>query len=409
MKVGKAQWYFLCIVIFMVQPILTSVVGIFQYYDEIVVLLFFAGYLFKGKCDRFDRLLFLGALMLICVGLVGNHLSASGQQYSAILQDIFSNCKLLLFVIAARRIGLTKKQQEKLSDYISTFVRCLFVIMFLTAVISLFINIGMTTKERYGLPSFRFLFANPAGLNTYFYVYMIAFSITMFKGGHLRKNTVLYLIIGIVPWILTLRSRAIAFALLYVVLFVYIVFIRRSGKKYRFRLYHVLIIGVALALLGWDSIDKYFISNDRVSRYQLMHNSFVLANDYFPFGSGFGTFGAQASRDYYSEIYYRYGMSRIYGLNPEHPAFITDQYWFGILGQFGYLGLILVALMIFKIYKEIWMGAKYEKSTQLAAFTLFYTSIFASFTAGVFINASLLPSVLLFYLLRSDWRRGNTE
>ena len=79
-----------------------------------------------------------------------------------------------------------------------------------------------------------------------------------------------------------------------------------------------------------------------------------------------------------------------------------DQYWFGILGEFGFLGVGLVLYIIYKIYKEIWGFSKSIIPNQLAALTLFYTSIFASLTAGTFIQASIIPSVLVLHILKDD-------
>ena len=162
------------------------------------------------------------------------------------------------------------------------------------------------------------------------------------------------------------------------------------------------MVGIVAIILSWDAIDKYFISNDKVARYNLMHTSFMLAKDFFPIGSGFGSFGTEASRVYYSSIYLRYGISQIYGLNMEHPTYITDQFWFGIIGQFGVLGTFLMAYQIFKIYKDIWMFSKYQKKNQLACVVLFITSLFASLTAGTFIQASIIPSIMIIYLLADN-------
>lgn len=72
-----------------------------------------------------------------------------------------------------------------------------------------------------------------------------------------------------------------------------------------------------------------------------------IANDFFPLGSGLGTFGTPASVfGTYSEIYHTYGISSIETLAPfrvmngfKHTLF--DTYWPHILAELGYLGLIL--------------------------------------------------------------------
>ena len=401
-RINKAQLYFICLAMFLFQPIIERIIGVFRYYDEALVVMLFVDYSIRKRFKMFDIALLGGLLLIITTGLIGNALSQSEQPTRAVLQDVFSNSKLILIAIAAKGITLSDKQKEKLSDYLSNLIRFLFFILFITAVVSLFVDIGMTTKERYGIKAYRFLFDNAGILNTYYYYYIIIFSITMYKNGKLRNNTLLFLIMSSIPWVLTLRARAFGFALLYIVLFIYIVYFRKSNTEYRFRWYYVLIVIGSLLVLSWDSIEKYFISNDRISRYQLFRKSFEIARDYFPLGSGFGTFGTQASRDYYSSIYNRYGLSTIYGLNPEHPAFVTDQYWFGIIGQFGVIGLIIMLCIIYKIYKNIWNDAKFEKNMQLAAITLFFTSVFASLTAASFIHTTIVPSIMLLYIFNKN-------
>lgn len=396
----------------MFQPVIERYIPYFKYYDEIIVVLSLLCYLVtrKFKLRVYDVKIILLFFALCCVGIVGNIVSKAGQLNRAILQDMFSNGKMILFALSIRDISLTEKQKGKFEDIMCGIIHALFLFMFVTSILSQFVDIGMTTKARHGIKSYQFIFNNPAGLNTYYYLFIILHSITLIKNGRVRKRAILYTIIGVVPWMLTMRSRAIAFAILYMALYVYVIYIRKPGKVLKFHWYQVIIVGIIAVLLSWDAIDTYFISNDKVARYNLMHTSFRIAIKYFPIGSGFGTFGTEASRVYYSSIYYRYGFSSIYGLTSEHSKFITDQFWFGIIGQFGIIGTLLMAFLIFYSYRNIWAIAKDKKASQLACVTFFMTSIFASLTAGTFIQASILPSILIFYLLcnnRDEYEKIN--
>ena len=385
----------------MFQPVIEKYVGIFKYFDEIVVVISLVSFFVdnKFKLKKYDCQILSLFLLLCILGIAGNILSKSGQNSRAIIQDIVSNGKMVLFALSIRNIQLRDDQKSDLSDNISFLVRALFLIMFITSIVSQFVNIGMTAAPRFGIESYHFIFNNPAGLNTYCYLYFILYSITITKNGKIRKYSLLFTIMGIVPWILTMRSRAIAFAVIYFVLYIYVLYIRKPGTVYRFRWYQIIIVAAVLLLLSWDAIDTYFISNDRSARYNLLHTSFRIAKEYFPIGTGFGTFGTEASRAYYSSVYSKYGLTYIWGLNSSYTKYITDQFWFGIIGQFGYLGTILMAVLIYRTYRALWNIAKREKQSQLACLTLFMTSIFASVTAGTFIQASILPSILIFYLL----------
>ena len=72
-------------------------------------------------------------------------------------------------------------------------------------------------------------------------------------------------------------------------------------------------------------------------------NSIEILADYFPFGSGFATYGTFASGVHYSDIYAQYGMDNIYGLTKSYYSFVADTYY-PSLAQFGVVGVCLFFL-----------------------------------------------------------------
>ena len=87
-------------------------------------------------------------------------------------------------------------------------------------------------------------------------------------------------------------------------------------------------------------------SYDKVARPALYYQSVNIANDFFPLGSGQGTFGSIPVNMIYNQIYYDYGLDGIYGLGETGDDFKMDTHWSSILGENGYLGTILY-LMLF--------------------------------------------------------------
>lgn len=406
MKKVRIDFYPLLFIIFIIQPIIELHISFFKYFDEIVVLWFFIGCLLKRNIVQKTNPLQSSILKLlslfIVVGCCGNLVSSAHQPISAIIQDVLSNCKLFLFVVSIQNLNISSYRKKKIKNSIARLIHFLFVIMFFCSIISLFVNIGMTDyseEARYGLHAFKFIYPYASGLNTYYYLFMIMHSITILEEGTIQKHAHIYTIIGIIPWVLTLRSRAIVFSFIYIVIYLYLIFIKKDNKPYKFKWSHMIMAAICAVFISWDAIDRYFISNEKSSRMHLMRQSFNIAKNYFPIGSGFGTFGTEASRKYYSFIYYEYNMWNIWGLSPEEPRFIVDQFWFGIIGQFGVIGTVIIAMLIFKVYKNIWKISSGDKAGQIAVLTLFITSIFASLTAGTFIQASILPSVLVFFLV----------
>lgn len=67
-----------------------------------------------------------------------------------------------------------------------------------------------------------------------------------------------------------------------------------------------------------------------------------LAINYFPLGSGAGSFGSSPSRDvYYSPIYHEYQISHLHGGGVgEDGSFLIDTFWPKILGEYGIFGFL---------------------------------------------------------------------
>ena len=51
-----------------------------------------------------------------------------------------------------------------------------------------------------------------------------------------------------------------------------------------------------------------------------------------------GRYGSAVSTQYYSPLYYKYRLYRLYGASPEKSNFITDQWWGWYIGESGILG-----------------------------------------------------------------------
>ncbi|MBR3897732.1 MAG: O-antigen ligase family protein [Bacilli bacterium] len=97
--------------------------------------------------------------------------------------------------------------------------------------------------------------------------------------------------------------------------------------------------------------DTYIAESDTVTaRQSLNDNGIRIMKEYFPLGVGFGKYGSWEARVNYSEYYYKYGMTKIYGLYPNMPFFATDTFWPAIIGETGFLGLIVYVIYIFKLY-----------------------------------------------------------
>lgn len=147
----------------------------------------------------------------------------------------------------------------------------------------------------------------------------------------------------------------------------------KPSFKWKLNLKSVLlfsILAMLVFMVTYHKIDMYFISggdfaNDNeeiqnsIARAALYFNSVEILTDYFPFGSGFATYGTYASGVYYSDIYVQYGMDGIFGLTKNNATFVADTYY-PSLAQFGVVGTFL--FFAFWIY----LGLKGLKYYQMA-------------------------------------------
>lgn len=137
---------------------------------------------------------------------------------------------------------------------------------------------------------------------------------------------------------------------------IYYMFIKKT------KISNFILISAFVLLLGYiavmtipqlqDKIYKYTLlyaasdSYELVARPALYYQSINIANDFFPWGSGQGTFGSVPVNMLYNQIYYDYDLNHIHGLGETGDNFKMDTHWSSIIGENGYLGTIIY-LMLF--------------------------------------------------------------
>ena len=109
--------------------------------------------------------------------------------------------------------------------------------------------------------------------------------------------------------------------------------------------------------MAWEKFQFYFITGssddmtESFARPALYQGAFVILKDYFLFGPGLGSYANFASAEYYSPLYYEYGLNQVFGLEEGEGSFIADTF-FPQLAQFGIVGVILFFMFFRKRYKE---------------------------------------------------------
>lgn len=321
--------------------------ALLNYLDEFIVLLFIILFLlkFRGKFFLHDdeKKAFLFLFLTILMGLAGN-IYYNYQTISASFKDLVVFAKPFIIYFSVRLIFknydiLKYKNIYFKFSIISTITIVLFFIL------QYCIHIFPEGESRFGVITQQLFFSHPSRL-----AFSIIFCFVLSYPLSLNKKFLLLFILSL--GILSTRFKYILF-LPFSLLAVYF---NKNFRVISTKKIFVFVFSISpiLFYLGVDQFLYYFSSNSFYSGFArsiLSYYSFIISNDHFPLGTGFSTFGSFFSGEYYSPIYFKYGLNTIYGISPENYRFIADTYWPMIVAQFGYIGFISFSLFLFYFFK----------------------------------------------------------
>ncbi|MBO1254243.1 hypothetical protein J3L16_00935 [Alteromonas sp. 5E99-2] len=329
--------------------------------DKVAIL--FAGFLVVLRFFNHQRFIptfpVLPLVFCVLVGLVSSVFS--GYFSTATVIQVFLTFQGFLFLYFASQFNYKTAHFESFINALLVLgvISCLLAIIEIL-IPSTFINVfhaGKIHDEAVIRGSFKSLqsfFSHPGQFSWFLTTCIICCFCLYFKNKRL-----LYLILGIVFTIfllLTLRRKSI---IALVATLVTIQFFLSSGKKSSIKSYmylFLLIFGIGfvfndqLAFLYEDAISKYgsegSILTNKAPRVLISEASIKIAEDYFPLGTGFGTFGSWMSRVNYSDLYHIYGLSDYWGMTPDDNRFLTDTYWPMIIAEMGYIAAFVLFISI---------------------------------------------------------------
>lgn len=130
-----------------------------------------------------------------------------------------------------------------------------------------------------------------------------------------------------------------------VVCFISLMFVLKKRLKFNSpkTIAAFVVMITSILYVTWSKFEVYYVSGmerDDMARPLAYLTSLKILADYFPLGSGMGTFGVAAAADFYSPLYYKYHLNTVWGLMPENPMFLADAFY-PTLAQFGVVGVFL--------------------------------------------------------------------
>lgn len=349
----------IAVVMLMFQPALQDWVPQFSWLDELVTLaLCVAAVLRKVKHRLALNSREWGVALLVVVfclvTFVGNLRSGVPESSYPVLIDSFTCVKFFAVTLAGIFVFIDEKD---LIGLLVTVSKALLAVLSVCALVSLVLDVGMSTSDvRFGLRPFCFVFPHPN------YLALAVVGIMIILSSDIKKNLP-WLVVAAAVLALTLRGKAIGFA----VFALFVILMTGSGKR-RITLPQVLAVSVVVAVIGWGQIEAYF-GTEGQARFELMRGGIEVARDFFPTGSGFATFGSAITSDsqWYSSLYDYYDLSSVWGLSREYSAFISDSYWPTVLGQSGWLGLLVICGELVLLYRATTLMAKVKLPVLLCA------------------------------------------
>lgn len=391
--------------------------SIFNYLDEfLVVSLFTYGILKSVKNKRFpknSKKLLRGILLFAAFGILSFFTNSYHGNLGNIFAASFLAVKFWLVVFSMSLLDSHKSIYQTLIDTILVAEKIIIFFAIINIIFPAEFNNFFSSNYsayRFGFPAVCSLFNHP-GVYGWFMTFCSIIHLSKFYTSKNKKELV-WVIITIIFAIASLRAKVIVSMAAVIVAMVFLYIRKKSGKDFlkekKTRRPLFLLIGSALLLLFsfrgllTTTYELYFTDNLGVSaRGELIKNSFNIGNDFFPLGVGFGKYGSvYASRDY-SEYYYIYDMNWVYGLSPNDLSegtknYSMDTFWPTILGETGYLGLLIYFYLIIFIFYFIWISPIKSKSKldelDILAMLVFIQTIVESFGGQIF-NSS--PQFLL--------------
>ena len=202
-------------------------------------------------------------------------------------------------------------------------------------------------------------------------------------------------VICVLVTILTFRSKEMAAVL--IILLLYIMFV-----KYKFQgnaLVLAPIAGLAIYFSS-DQFDKYFTVHDYTPmRLKLIQDGVKIANQHFPFGSGFATFGTTVSYEYNSPFYQSLGYySKLY----IDQQVVADAFWHGIFAESGWLGTAAFIVAVLLMAVDSVSKAKTHPYAGWCMLSIMLYSFIASVASTSFFNPAIALMFIIYGIASED-------
>jgi len=341
-------------------------IGYLSYLDEILAVLCLGSWIFikKIKLLRTEYLILFLLLFVLIVGVASNFFTYKKIALQSIFLDTLSFYKAFIVYFGVRIYF----KNISISDILPGLKK-IAIYGFIILLVFLIIDISLwifPRTFRFGLPAFELFFSHSSRLSFAFsFIFIVLYPYYIKKW---KPILIFILLAGLI----TLRVKYMGFLLISLI-FIFnkrLIFGIKKGFIYAF----LIMVPIVLFFVFKDWI-MYYFSEGRIttgwSRGILLRYSFIISHDFFPLGTGFGSFASYFSGQDYSWVYGYYNLDNVWGISEKNHHFLADQYWPMVLGQFGVFGFlamcgVIVAYITILISKIKSTVNKFKKDTIIA-------------------------------------------
>lgn len=404
------------IVLLTFQNALEKVWDPFSYIDEGVALIGAVwglyAIVFVQRCRPTKEQLWVGIPLLVfaAAGMAGNLLYRY-QPLKAVIVDLYTNLKFF-FAIGTGYFLFRGADWEDLKKTAVFCARSIMLALFVVFLADRFFDIW-PGQIRYGVSSAVLFFQHP----TYF-AGAVAFLLTLLTVFYEKKN-IPCIAMALVMIAFTMRSKAFASVAAYVVLFVLF-----AVLQWKLKWQYVVVGCAACVVIAWPQIRFYFVDlAGHSARSVMLLTSFLIMKDYFPIGTGFGTYASAEAAKNYSPVYLKYGfnnywevrdirdlentlrligedewLTQQYQNNPDVVnwlPFLSDTFWPIIFGQTGVLGTAAYVFALGVIMKRCLTVEKCDRYAYVGVLFVFAYLLISSAAEPAFHNSVAIPLAMM--------------
>lgn len=383
---------------------LEGFVPMMNYWDELSAFLVvcWGAYDFwrNPKMEKHELANWIFLAALVVIGALGNLFHPGLQESTvAIIKDVVALCKFpAIFFVLQRRVSSPEQQKETLTS-IAKVSRWILVLTLFAVVIGRFVDLGFYTDDIRILPSCTFIFTNPT-----FFISSYVMIAAVLIAESINKNRT-FLLLDCLLIFLAQRSKGYIFIAFLVIILI-------LGEKWITKILNiflgsdkekvnplrvivaVIVLGLMFYVVGKPRLERFLALGLASVRVALHVVGIRILGDYFPLGSGFGTFGSYLSGEYYSNIYALYGIDRVWGMSKNFYSFISDVFWPYIYGQFGLFGLLIYGKVILDIFFRQFRSGIAD-SSRIAMVTVWIYALIASTSEAYFTNGTGVQMALI--------------